>query len=178
MLRLASTALTLLVFFSPSILALVALGGIRRLPERTNRSPTIGPFQLWETLPQSVGAEDSTNDPTIKRRSILATALLLPSVIVIGATPVRAVKPRNEALCDTGLFDNFLEYRCTPLGNIEDEGAGRKMSESEESATNSLMSKLMMDQNIDSVNERTKPDSSSKEDVDNPSKESSNFARR
>ena len=58
----------------------------------------------------------------------------------------QAVKPRNEALCDSGLFENFLEYRCTPLGNIEDEATGRELSESEELTSSSLMSKLMMEQ--------------------------------
>lgn len=83
------------------------------------------------------------------RRTILVGAFGLCSFASFVGSPsdAQAVQPRNEVLCDSGLFDNFLEYRCTPLGNIEDEGAGRKLSESEESTTNSLISKLMTDQN-------------------------------
>lgn len=173
--RLVSIALTILVF-SPAILALVEFGRVRVPKRRRIHRHTTAPLQLWEVPPQPIGVEDSTYH-AINRRNILAAALL-SSVIVVGAPAARAVKPRNEALCDTGLFDNFLEYRCTPLGNIEDEGAGRKMSETEESTTSSLMSKLMMDQNIDSSSLDEKTNNDSSRSVDTTSEEGSEFTKR
>jgi hypothetical protein len=95
------------------------------------------------------------------RRAILVGAFELCSFAIFVGLPsvAQAVQPRNEVLCDSGLFDNFLEYRCTPLGNIEDEAAGRNLSESEESTTNSLLSKLMMDQNSAvAIDEATRSD--------------------
>ena len=95
------------------------------------------------------------------RRAILVGAFELCSVAIFVGLPsvAQAVQPRNEVLCDSGLFDNFLEYRCTPLGNIEDEAAGRNLSESEQSTTNSLLSKLMMDQNgAVAIDEATRSD--------------------
>jgi hypothetical protein len=53
-----------------------------------------------------------------------------------------ALKPRNEALCGTGLFENFLEYRCTSIGNIQDEGYTRPLTDQETQSTDSLLSKL------------------------------------
>lgn len=74
-----------------------------------------------------------------------ALILSITSIIMMTMTapvPANAIKPRNEALCNTGLFENFLEFRCTPLGNIEDEGYSKAMSKREQAMTDSLLSKL------------------------------------
>ena len=72
------------------------------------------------------------------RRSIVSAIL----GSVFSPHEARALKPRNEALCDTGLFDNFLEYRCTPIGDIQDEGINKGLSDEELVATDSLLAKL------------------------------------
>jgi len=95
---------------------------------------------------------------SVTRRNLLAAFAVGGLSVAAPADPARAVKPRNEALCDTGLFENFLEYRCTPVGNIEDEGIGKKLSATEEAAADSLMSKLLLNVEEDrapSKNDRT-----------------------
>lgn len=76
------------------------------------------------------------------RRALLLASLSTLAVATAHAYPAAAVKPRNEALCSTGLFDNFMEYRCTPIGNIQDEGQSKDMTSTESASTDSLMSKL------------------------------------
>ena len=80
-----------------------------------------------------------------------------------GANEVQAVKPRNEMLCGTGFFTNIWQYKCTDLGDIEDEGKIKAMSIEEESKTDSLMGKLSMAGGESPVGENT---GSTK--VDNP----------
>jgi hypothetical protein len=58
--------------------------------------------------------------------------------VVWPAGPAWALKPRNEALCGTGLFTNFLEYRCTDLGDISDEGQKTSFSNSNEAVPPTL----------------------------------------
>jgi hypothetical protein len=48
------------------------------------------------------------------------------------------------------LFTNFLEYRCTDLGDISDEGQKTSFSNSNEAgAADSLLSKLNLDLDIE-----------------------------
>jgi hypothetical protein len=78
-----------------------------------------------------------------RRRSFLFSPLLVIPYLVSASPPAsHAVKPRNEALCNTGLFENFLEYRCTAVGNIQDEGYTKELSAEETQSTDSLLSKL------------------------------------
>lgn len=58
-------------------------------------------------------------------------------------TLVVAVKNRNEALCGTGFYTNIWQYKCTELGDIQDEGTPGGLSPSEESTAESLLSKFM-----------------------------------
>lgn len=91
---------------------------------------------------------DKTQEQLSRRRILIAGFLAATTTanhMVRGVSlvlPAHAVKPRNEALCNTGLFENFQEYRCTPLGNIEDEGKSKALSSQEEAAADSLLSKL------------------------------------
>lgn len=55
-----------------------------------------------------------------------------------------ALKPRNEALCNTGFFEHYLEYRCTEIGDISDEGQKTGLTEGQAGATDSLLSKLQL----------------------------------
>ena len=58
------------------------------------------------------------------------------------AQKAEAKQERNELLCGTGFFTNIWQYKCTDLGDIEDEGKSRKLDESENDKLNSLMGKL------------------------------------
>jgi hypothetical protein len=59
-----------------------------------------------------------------------------------------ALQPRNEPMCSTGLFEHFMEYKCTPIGDIQDEGISKELTSVEEQTTNSLMLKLGIDDNV------------------------------
>ena len=56
-----------------------------------------------------------------------------------------AVRKRNDELCNTGFFTNIAQWYCTEFGDISDEGVGKELSESQESATDSLMTKFSLD---------------------------------
>jgi hypothetical protein len=58
-----------------------------------------------------------------------------------------AVQERNEALCGTGFFTNFMEYRCTELGDISDEGLPGSLSDSQSERADALLSKFQLDLN-------------------------------
>jgi hypothetical protein len=55
-----------------------------------------------------------------------------------------AVQERNEALCGTGFFTNFMEYRCTELGDISDEGLPGALSDSQSERADALLSKFQL----------------------------------
>ena len=60
-----------------------------------------------------------------------------------------ALQERNEALCGTGFFEHFNEFKCTPIGDISDEGTTKSLSDNEMKQVDSLMGKLgMMDVEI------------------------------
>lgn len=80
-----------------------------------------------------------------------------------------AVKDRNEALCGTGFYTNIWQYKCTDLGDIEDEGLGKEMSSSEQGAADSLMSKLGGD--IEIVDKVSSSSSDKKPSSDSDAKE-------
>lgn len=56
-----------------------------------------------------------------------------------------AVQERNEALCGTGFFTNFMEYRCTEIGDISDEGLPGGLSDSQSQRADALLSKFQLD---------------------------------
>ena len=59
------------------------------------------------------------------------------------ATPATsALQERNEALCGTGFFTNIWQYKCTDLGDIEDEGVAKELSDQDQGTVDSLMAKL------------------------------------
>jgi hypothetical protein len=55
-----------------------------------------------------------------------------------------ALESRNENLCATGLFEHFQEWRCTPIGNILDEGISKNLNDGELALTDSLLGKLQL----------------------------------
>jgi hypothetical protein len=70
------------------------------------------------------------------------------------------LQPRNEPLCATGLFEHFLEYKCTPIGDIQDEGVPRAWTAAEVAATESLLSKLGVAASSDIKEEKEESSSS------------------
>ena len=90
---------------------------------------------------ETVKEPASLTCPCRQRRSMFG-ALAACLVATSSARPSHAVQPRNEALCQTGLFENFLEYRCTPVGDIQDEGVAKALLSQEEATTDSLLLKL------------------------------------
>ena len=73
--------------------------------------------------------------------SINAMALSL-ALITQNPASSSALESRNESVCGTGLFEHFQEWRCTPIGNILDEGSPKDLKEGEVTSIDSLMGKL------------------------------------
>ena len=80
---------------------------------------------------------------TSSRRSFVAA---LAGGAAWGATTTtpaaHALQERNEALCNTGFFTNIWQYKCTPLGDIQDEGFAKDLTNADQGTVDSLMSKL------------------------------------
>lgn len=88
-------------------------------------------------------SEDNDSTCMMDRRTVFlgfatAAAAMLPS-------PAHALKQKNEALCGTGFFEHIYEYKCTAIGDIEDEGYSKGLSQAESGLTDSLMGKLGVD---------------------------------
>jgi len=45
-------------------------------------------------------------------------------------------------LCGTGFFEHFNEFRCTPIGDISDEGTVKALSAKEDGISDGLLGKL------------------------------------
>jgi hypothetical protein len=100
--------------------------------------------------------QKSTSTSTLtSRRGFFAGAAWFTSVGLVGANEALAVQPRNELLCGTGFFTNIWQYKCTDLGDIEDEGKIKTLSIEEEAHMDSLMDKLGMAGGESSVGEDT-----------------------
>jgi hypothetical protein len=69
----------------------------------------------------------------------------------LGAPAVNALQERNDALCGTGFFTNIWQYKCTVVGDIEDEGTPKDLSAEEKDTVDSLLSKFNLDS--DNTNE-------------------------
>ena len=70
-------------------------------------------------------------------------------------------------LCSTGFFENIGQWYCTPIGNISDEGKGSDLSKTQQDTADSLMSKLMSDEQLSS-SESEKKMEAGKEDATKP----------
>lgn len=89
----------------------------------------------------------------------LLTTLSVPSIVCLHPSSALALKQKNEALCGTGFFEHIYEYKCTSIGDIEDEGTSKELSSAETGVTDSLMGKLGFD--TDDVIESTDYNSNS-----------------
>ena len=86
------------------------------------------------------------NDSSLDRRTALLGGLsAAAAALACGPSPAHALKQKNEALCGTGFFEHIYEYKCTAIGDIEDEGYSKGLSQAETGLTDSLMGKLGVD---------------------------------
>ena len=88
------------------------------------------------------------------RRKVLAAAAAA-AALASAPTRAHALKKRNEALCGTGFFEHIYEYKCTEIGDIEDEGNSRAMNSAENGLTDGLMGKLGLEGGGDPFSEST-----------------------
>ena len=59
-------------------------------------------------------------------------------------------------LCGTGFFTNIAQYKCTPIGDISDEGKAKEMTQQELGATESLLGKMgVVDDAVDGIRKGT-----------------------
>ncbi len=75
------------------------------------------------------------------RRSFLAVPIAIP-LPFIKAREADALQPKNDLLCGTGFFEHIYEYKCTVIGDIQDEGIAKDMSSKEVDMTDNLIWKL------------------------------------
>jgi hypothetical protein len=95
-------------------------------------------------------------------------AFVAGSALTWGFTAVTqeasALQKRNEALCGTGFFTNIWQYKCTDLGDIEDEGRSRAMSAEETAKLEGLAGKLSIGAVTETAGEkRSKDDEAARE---------------
>lgn len=113
------------------------------------------PLPLQLTIPPFSSSSSSLSAqetllPPVSRRSFVAStanAAAAASLFLVLSPPksASALQKKNEALCNTGFFENIWQYRCTDLGDISDEGRTTQLSESQEGSVESLMGKLQLD---------------------------------
>lgn len=77
------------------------------------------------------------------------------------AAPARALQEKNEGLCGTGFFTHYMEYRCTDIGDISDDGKVTDLTESERTKTDALLTKLHLDNDNDDDADKEKDESKS-----------------
>ncbi len=104
-----------------------------------------------KTAPRTLGmAKDHVpeqlpigNDSMMDRRTAVLGGLAAAFAVI--PSPAHALKQKNEGLCGTGFFEHIYEYKCTAIGDIEDEGYSKGLSQAETGLTDSLMGKLGVD---------------------------------
>lgn len=95
--------------------------------------------------------------------AVISVVTISTTTTIIPTTAAYALQPRNEPLCSTGLFEHFMEYKCTPIGDIQDEGMSKGLTSVDEQTTNSLMSKLGLDHHDTTTTTTTYSESNGKE---------------
>ena len=89
--------------------------------------------------------KEESSVSSIDRRTVFTLATMATMALLAPASPALALKPKNEALCGTGFFEHIYEYKCTAIGDIEDEGYSKSLSQAESGLTDGLMGKLGVD---------------------------------
>ena len=92
------------------------------------------------------------------RRSFFVSLVIFPTLSSNTIPSANAVTPKNEILCNTGLFENFQEYRCTSLGDISDEGKVKEIDAKEQGSMDSLLSKMGVEDAVDEIDRKSSGD--------------------
>jgi hypothetical protein len=132
------------------------------VPTGSSSSSTSSSSSSSSTTTPTADASSCTSlaHPSSRRRLLTTTttkgSVLFGFLLAVGKpTAAQAVKPKNEALCGTGFFENIWQYKCTELGDIQDEGIPSTLSPEQQGATDSLMGKLNLQQDEDVPTDRT-----------------------
>jgi hypothetical protein len=104
----------------------------------------MGDVNAWSPPQSQTSLSTSTSTSTSRRGFFVGAAWFTSIGLMGGANEALAVKPRNELLCGTGFFENIWQFKCTDLGDIEDEGKIKTVSAEEEAKMDTLMGKLGM----------------------------------
>ena len=97
--------------------------------------------------------------PTTYQTTMTPTAQHHTLLFNVGNVANAVVDERNELLCGTGFFTNIYQYKCTEIGDIENEGKSKDLSSSELSSVSSLMDKLELSSSSSSTTGSTDSDS-------------------
>lgn len=111
-----------------------------------------------KSIPEDVGATEGILSRRIMLQKTMVASGLFTTVTLMAPTPSLALKQRNEQLCATGFFTNYLEYRCTEIGDISDEGQKTTFSSKDAGAADSLMDKLNLMDTPTTTSEDTSKD--------------------
>ena len=110
------------------------------LPSTTARNGVIATGIFLSTIFFNVGGLIPTSYQTTTMTTPTAQHHTL--LFNVGNVANAVVDERNELLCGTGFFTNIYQYKCTEIGDIENEGKSKDLSSSELSSVSSLMDKL------------------------------------
>jgi len=106
-------------------------------------SSLTAPYYKYDhRVSQRGSIEEKPKDAT--RRASFATLGTL-STGIFASNNAHAVQPRNEVLCSTGFFENIWQYKCTELGDIEQDGKAADLNAQESQQADSLLGKLMLE---------------------------------
>jgi hypothetical protein len=95
--------------------------------------------------PAGQQSKTSTSTSTSRRAFFVAGITSIGFVLGGANNEALAVQERNELLCGTGFFTNIWQYKCTDIGDIEDEGKSKSVTAEEDAKMDTLMGKLGMD---------------------------------
>mmetsp|Transcript_24197 Transcript_24197/g.29784 ORF Transcript_24197/g.29784 Transcript_24197/m.29784 type:complete len:170 (+) Transcript_24197:70-579(+) len=115
--------------------------------------PSSNGYSLKNSTPKHRDVKLSQSSRTSRKTfltSLVTTSL--PTYFLVQPSPssfkANAIQPKNEALCGTGFFEHIYEYKCTAIGDIEDEGKTKDLSSNEASISDDLMGKLGLSDDI------------------------------
>ena len=126
------------------------------LPATTARNGVIATGIFLSTIFFNVGGLIPTSYQTT---TMTTTAQHHTLLFNVGNVANAVVDERNELLCGTGFFTNIYQYKCTEIGDIENEGKSKDLSSSELSSVSSLMDKLELSSSTSSTSGSNDADS-------------------
>mmetsp|Transcript_47401 Transcript_47401/g.53014 ORF Transcript_47401/g.53014 Transcript_47401/m.53014 type:complete len:134 (+) Transcript_47401:174-575(+) len=102
---------------------------------RHSKKAATGQSTQEEEEEEEKGEEKDLNLPgrrnTLVRMGTTTSLFLTIMMAATVPTPALALRNKNEALCGTGFFEHIYVYKCTSIGDIEDEGTSKKLGQVE-----------------------------------------------